>query len=101
MRFSLLMISILYVSTGSAQQVDSLLSRASSRIGLDSLHVAQKPLDSIQSSFYKGANSIKAEVSAKLASLDATKNKLQAKIDSLSSLKLPANKYTAKLDSVN
>jgi predicted nuclease with TOPRIM domain len=63
--------------------------------------VPKTPLDSIQNSFYKGADSLKSEYRDKLAKLDSSKNKLQTKIDSLGSLNLPTEKYTEKLDSVN
>jgi hypothetical protein len=102
MRYPLLLTLILLASGAFAQKADSVLNRVEERInGIDSLKVPKTPLDSIQNSFYKGADSLKAEYHNKLAKLDASKNKLQSKIDSLNSVGLPTEKYTAKLDSVN
>lgn len=102
MRYPLLLALILVASGAFAQKADSLLNKVDGGINkLDSLQLPKTGLDSIQTSFYKGADSLKTEYRNKLARLDASKNKLQSKIDSLGSLNLPTEKYTAKLDSVN
>jgi predicted nuclease with TOPRIM domain len=102
MRYPLLLTLILIASGAFAQNADSVLNSVEDRINsIDSLKVPKTPLDSIQTSFYKGADSLKSEYRTKLAKLDSSKNKLQSKIDSLGSLNLPTEKYTAKLDSVN
>jgi hypothetical protein len=102
MRYPLLITLILLTSAAFAQKADSVLNRVEDKFNsTDSLKLPQPPLDSIQTSFYKGADSLKTEYRTKLAKLDASKNKLQSKIDSLGSLNLPTEKYTAKLDSVN
>ncbi len=102
MRYPLLLTLILFASGAFAQKADSVLNRVEDRFNsIDSLKLPQTPLDSIQTSFYKGADSLKAEYQYKLAKLDSSKKKLQSKIDSLSSIGMPTEKYTAKLDSVN
>ena len=81
-----------------AQKMDSLVAN---RLNFDSLKMPQSPLDSVQVSFYGKADSLKQEYRGKLAGLDSSKRKIQTKIDSLQSLKLPTGKYTAKLDSID
>lgn len=101
MRYLLIFAFIVVVSAAVAQTPDSVLNRLNERVNIDPLKLPDARLDSIQTCFYKGADSLKSEYRARLAKLDSSKNGLQSKIDSLSSLNLPADKYTAKLDSVN
>ena len=70
-------------------QIDSLLSGKIKKA--DSVTLAfQSKADSIQNSFQQEINSI-----------NATRNNLQHKIDSLNNLKLPTGKLTRQLDSLN
>jgi hypothetical protein len=61
----------------------------------------QQKLDSIQLGFYQQSDSIKLQFKNKLSGLDSTGASVQHTIDSLSSLNLPTEKYTHKLDSIN
>jgi hypothetical protein len=65
------------------------------------LSMPKNPLDSVQHSFYSKADSFKQQYHQKLSRIDSSKTRLQSKIDSLTSLRLPTGKYTAKLDSLN
>ncbi|WP_333821101.1 hypothetical protein [Ohtaekwangia sp.] len=98
MRFTLILILLVFAVSLRAQQLDS-LSRE-----LAALDTAASPrldaLDSIEYSFYHQSDSLKGEYKNKFASLDSSKNALQHKIDSLQSLQLPTDKYTHALDSV-
>ena len=58
-------------------------------------------VDSIQARFYQRSDSLKNTCKNKLSKLDAAKSVLQKKLDSLNTLKIPANHVTAKLDSLN
>jgi hypothetical protein len=100
MRFRLLVILIFSVGYGHAQQrLDSLLQTPAAAV--DSLKVPSNPLDSVQTSFYHGADSLKQSYRNRMASLDSSRNRVQSHIDSLNSLSLPTDKYTGKLDSIN
>lgn len=58
-------------------------------------------VDSIQNDFYHSSDSLKNAYKHKLNKIDGAKSRLQSKLDSLTTLKLPANKVTTKLDSLN
>jgi len=57
--------------------------------------------DSIILGFQSKADSLNALYQNQFSKIDATSNQLQSKIDSLSNLKLPTEKLTRKLDSLN
>jgi len=103
MRFRLLIVLTFLLSCGYAQQVDSLLQAPKVPQLADSLKLPQipkNPLDSIETSFYLGADSLKQSYRTKMASLEASQNRLQSQVDSLTTLNLPTGKYTGKLDSI-
>jgi len=57
--------------------------------------------DSIQNDFYHRSDSLKNSYQNKLAKIDVAKLRLQNKLDSLTTLKLPDNGVTSRLDSLN
>jgi hypothetical protein len=58
-------------------------------------------VDSITHQFNIQADSLKNQYTVSMAKIDAESQSLNHKIDSLNNLKLPANQYTQKLDSLN
>jgi hypothetical protein len=101
MRFWPLILCLLPVGILQAQvtKVDSLLAQTHTYDSI--LLKPEQRLDSIQHSFYQQSDSIKLAFKNKLSGIDATGASVQHKIDSLSSLQLPTEKYTHKLDSLN
>lgn len=90
---------LLFSSVSQAQVSDSLNLQP---VSLDSLlNPYTGKLDSLQSSFYAQADSIKQSYKSKLATLESNKALLQAKVDSLSNLRLPTETITGKIDSLN
>ncbi len=57
-------------------------------------------LDSIKYNFYQKSDSLKQSFHQRFSSLDSGNNDLQHKVDSLTSLNLPTEKYTHKIDSI-
>ncbi|HTJ48150.1 MAG TPA: hypothetical protein VL443_01770 [Cyclobacteriaceae bacterium] len=58
-------------------------------------------VDSISASFHHKTDSIQSSVQHQLSSVTGIENKFSTKVDSLKALKLPTEKYTHKLDSIN
>jgi hypothetical protein len=89
----------------SAQVMDSAQSKLNAVTRLpempDSVKASWQKVDSVRNGFNAKADSIKGVYDHSIGAIDAQQQKLQHKIDSLSSLKLPSNKYTQKLDSLN
>jgi hypothetical protein len=67
----------------------------------DSLLPSFGKLDSIRNSFNQEAGALKSEFTESMSKIDSQQKKLNAKIDSLGKLNLPANRYLAKADSLN
>lgn len=68
----------------------------------DSLTAAvNHKLDSIEGSFNKQVDSLKQSYSKTKSKLSLLKNSYQKRLDSLNNLKLPTEKYTGKMDSLN
>ncbi|SHH15791.1 hypothetical protein SAMN04488109_2929 [Chryseolinea serpens] len=106
----ILIFSCLGLTGGYAQQasVDSLLNRIPSTDSLREflpkdtlLQKSHHKVDSIQASFYHGADSLKGIYQRPISKLDSVQNKLQHRLDSLTTLNLPTGKVTHALDSVN
>ncbi len=62
---------------------------------------ANHQVDSIESSFYQRTDSLKTAYKGRFSKLDSVQSRLQLKVDSLTTLKLPSNGLTQKLDSLN
>jgi len=58
-------------------------------------------IDSIQSSFYHRSDSLKNTYKNKLIRIDSSRALFQKRLDSLTTLKLPTNKISQRLDSLN
>lgn len=93
-------------------RTDSIHDRYQKKIGkLDSLQAqhtqdnivkrSSDKVDSLQSEFYQRSDSLKNVYKNKIGKLDAARSSLQNKADSLTTLKLPANKITARIDSLD
>jgi hypothetical protein len=67
----------------------------------DSLAKPYYKVDSIRQAFNTKADSIQQEYKNALARVDAREAQLKHKVDSLTTLRLPSNKYVGKLDSLN
>ena len=67
----------------------------------DSLKRPYEKVDSIRQSFNSKADSIQQEYKDALAKIDAREAAIKRKVDSLTTLRLPSNKYVSKLDSLN
>jgi hypothetical protein len=88
----------------SASAVDSLQGRVDAIVLIempDSVRAAWQRVDSIRNNFNAKADSIRSVYDRSIGVIEAQQNKLQHKIDSLSSLKRPSNRYAQKLDSLN
>jgi hypothetical protein len=85
----------------SVQQRINGLSRFTQPTLPDSLMPKFQKADSIRHQFNTSADSIRNEYQRALAKINSPAQKLQQKIDSLQSLRLPANKFTSKFDSLN
>lgn len=80
-------------------RMDSLLARTQNA---DSVVLKpEQKLNVIQQNFYQASDSLKFTYKAKLSGLDKAGVATQHLIDSLTSLHLPTEKYTHKLDSIN
>jgi len=80
MRFRLSILLTFLLGYGYAQQVDSLLQTPRVPQPADSLKLPgtpKNPLDSVQTSFYHGADSLKQSYRNRMASLDSSQNRLQ------------------------
>jgi hypothetical protein len=67
----------------------------------DSLARPYYKVDSIRQAFNTKVDSIQQEYKDALARIDAREAHLKHKVDSLTTLRLPSNKYVGKLDSLN
>ena len=99
MKILLVFIAIFVYGSGNAQNytVDSLLNSNGDTL----LTQPFQRLDSIQAEFKATTDSLKNEFQQGLSEIENQKTAIQQKIDSLSSLSLPIEKYTAQLDSLN
>lgn len=89
-----------------AQQVDSLFSKLNPdslfRLKPDTLLINKiEKADSVALAFQYKTDSIQLTYQKEINNLNATRNKLQQKIDSLNNLKVPTQKLTQQLDSLN
>ena len=96
----------LVACSAQARQVDSLFSKLNPdnlfRLKPDTLLNAKiKKADSVALAFQSKADSIQLGYQKQTHNLNATRNKLQQKIDSLNNLKVPTQKLTQQLDSLN
>lgn len=64
------------------------------------LYPSGQKIDSIQSAFYQRSDSLKNAYKRKLEKLGSSQANLRRKLDSLTTLKLPADKISQKLDSL-
>jgi hypothetical protein len=69
--------------------------------GDSTARAAYKKADSIRTSFQAKADSLQLAYQKPLNKIDSLSKRLQYKIDSLQTLKLPTDKLTKKLDSIN
>ncbi|MCC6836229.1 MAG: hypothetical protein IT213_14675 [Cytophagales bacterium] len=106
MKQLLFLLVFLIACSAQAQQVDSLFRK----LDPDSLFILKpdtlltikiKKADSITLAFQSKADSIQHSYQQKLNKINAARNKLQQKIDSLNNLKLPTEKLTKQVDSLN
>ena len=67
----------------------------------DSLLPSYNKLNFIRNDFNQKADSVENEYQKTISKIDAQTNKINGSIDSLQNLKLPVNRYTKKLDSLN
>lgn len=98
MKYRLCIFIFLITHLTIAQQLDSL----NFVIPTDTL--LQKSIqkaDSITLSFQSKADSLNSIYQKQFSKIDSTRNRFQSKIDSLNNLKLPTDKLTRKLDSLN
>ena len=98
MKFRLLFLCFLISNLALAQQRDSL------NFILPSDTLLQKTIykaDSITGSFQSKADSLNALYQNQFSKIDSSRAQVQSTIDSLSNLKLPTEKLTKKLDSLN
>jgi len=96
----------LITCSAQAQQVDSLFNKLNPdslfRLKPDTLLTNKiKKADSVALAFQSKADSIQLGYQKQINNLNATRNKLQQKIDSLNNLKVPTQKLTKQLDSLN
>ncbi len=101
MRLLLATIFLLILGKASAQilPADSLINSLSDADSL--ITKPQEKLDSINTGFQQKSDSLQQELQDGLSKIENAKASVQSKIDSLSGLNLPTEKYTAKLDSLN
>ena len=98
MKFRLLILCFLTSQLALAQQWDSL------KFVLLTDTLLQKSIqraDSVTLSFQSKVDSLNTLYQEQFSKIDSTRNRLQLKIDSLNNLKLPTEKLTRKLDSLN
>jgi hypothetical protein len=69
--------------------------------GDSTARAAYKKADSIRTGFQAKADSLQQAYQKPLNKIDSASKRLQSKIDSLQTLKLPTDKLTKKLDSIN
>ncbi|MBN8653033.1 MAG: hypothetical protein J0L67_16495 [Cytophagales bacterium] len=106
MKQLLLLLVFLIACSAQAQQVDSLFSKLNPdslfRLKPDTLLTNKiKKADSLALGFQSKADSLHNSYQQQLNSINATRNRLQQKIDSLNNLKVPTQKLTQQLDSLN
>jgi len=99
MRCLLVICLLLFISVLKAQTSDSLRLHSVSLDSVTSPYTWE--LESLQSSFYSQADSIKQSYKSKLALLESTKANLQHTVDSAGNLRLPTEKLTDKIDSLS
>jgi hypothetical protein len=104
----LLLFLLVFLLAGSvqAQQLDSLFNKLNPdslfRLKPDTLLTTKiKKADSITLAFQSEVDSIQQGYQNEINHLNATRNKLQSKIDSLNNLTVPTEKVTRQLDSLN
>lgn len=98
MKFGLVLLFLVLSNLASAQQWDSM----NFNLRLDTL--LQKSIqkaDSITLSFQSKADSLSALYQKQFSRIDSVRSHLQSKIDNLNHLKLPTDKVTIKMDSLN
>lgn len=91
-----LLIILLFFTHAVFAQVDSLTHAPDSLTATVNLK-----LDSIEGSFNKQMDNLKQSYGKTKSKLSLLKNDYQKRIDSLNNLKLPTEKYTGKMDSLN
>lgn len=89
--FALLCCQVLFAQTDTLQNL----------IKPDSLPAVAQRLDSIQSNFQGRADSVQQAYTETTGKLQSLRDQYQHKADSLTALKLPADHYTGKVDSLN
>ncbi len=102
----LFLLVFLIACSAQAQQVDSLFSKLNPdslfRLKPDTLLTSKiKKADSVALAFQSKADSIQNNYKQQVNSINAKRNKLQSKIDSLNNLKIPSEKLTKQVDSLN
>jgi predicted nucleic acid-binding Zn-ribbon protein len=80
-------------------RVDSLLAQTQSADSV--LLKPEQKLNDLEQHFYRTSDSLKLTFKSKLSGLDKAGTSTQHQIDSLTSLHLPTEKYTHRLDSIN
>ncbi|MCW5911182.1 MAG: hypothetical protein KIT62_08920 [Cyclobacteriaceae bacterium] len=106
MKLPLFFLLVLLAFPGSARQSDSLAGRINTdslfSLKADTLLTAKiKKADSVTQAFQSKADSIHNHYQRQVAEIDAARNKLQHKIDSLNNLEIQTGKLTKQLDSLN
>lgn len=91
-----LLIILLFFTHATYAQVDSLTHAPDSLVA-----AVNYKLDSIEGTFNQQVDSLKQSYGQTKSRIESLKTGYQKKIDSLSSLSLPTEKYTAKVDSLN
>ncbi|HRE68679.1 MAG TPA: hypothetical protein PLM56_17480 [Cyclobacteriaceae bacterium] len=106
MKLLLFLLVFLLAGSVQAQQLDSLFNKLNPdslfRLKPDTLLTTKiKKADSITLAFQSEVDSIQQGYQNEINHLNATRNKLQSKIDSLNNLTVPTEKLTKQIDSVN
>lgn len=106
MKLLLFLLVFLLAGSVQAQQLDSLFNKLNPdslfRLKPDTLLTTKiKKADSITLAFQSEVDSIQQGYQNEIDHLNATRNKLQSKIDSLNNLKVPTEKLTKQVDSLN
>ena len=101
---------LLFSSVGwvHAQQVDSLFNKLNTdslftfKLKADTLLTTKiKKADSVTLAFQSKADSLHNSYTQQVNNINAKRNKLQSRIDSLNNLKIPTEKLTKQVDSLN
>ncbi len=98
MKYKLILLFLLLSNLAIAQQWDSLnLVLLSDTLLQKSIH----KVDSITLSFQSKADSLNALYQKQVSKIDSIRNQIQSNIENLNHLKLPTDKLTKKMDSLN